>query len=94
MRAKIISVVFVVFGLLGAVAVSASAADRAQVAGDHATLSSSGAEAVGAQPANREDDGDKGEDEGHHDEGDGDSDGEGCLLLCDVNLDDVLDILS
>ena len=54
MRARVICVVFVVFGLVGTVAVSASAADRARPA-DHATLTAAGdsASSVGMVPMDR-----------------------------------------
>ena len=42
MRAKVAVVVLVVFGLLGAVVITASAADRAQVASDDIVLTDAG----------------------------------------------------
>jgi len=55
MRARVICVAFVVFGLVGTVAVSASAADRARPA-DHATLTAAAedsASSVGMVPMHR-----------------------------------------
>jgi hypothetical protein len=64
MRARVICVVFVVFGLVGTVAVSASAADRARPA-DHATLTAAedSASSVGMAPM------DRGHDHGDHGHG-------------------------
>lgn len=42
MRAKVATVVFVAFGLLGAFVITASAADRAQVASDDIVLTDTG----------------------------------------------------
>jgi hypothetical protein len=42
MRAKVVVVVLVAFGLLGAVVITASAADRAQVASDDIVLTDAG----------------------------------------------------
>ena len=54
MRARVICVAFVVLGLVGTVAVSASAADRARPA-DHATLTAAedSASSVGMVPMHR-----------------------------------------
>jgi hypothetical protein len=70
MRARVICVAFVVFGLVGTVAVSASAADRARPA-DHATLTAAAedsASSVGMVPMDRGHD--HGDDHGHGVHGD------------------------
>ena len=93
MRAKLAVVVFVVFGLLGAVAVSAGVSDQAQLAND--VVLTTGGNTVDAPmtPADRG--------RGHHHDHDGDDDDE-CIAkdeavigpVC-IEVDDVIsDILS
>ena len=76
MRAKVAIVVFVVFGLLGAVVLTASAADRAQVAGDDIVLTDAGNST--SSPVVPMDRGD-----GHHDDHDAD-DNEKCIAEDEV----------
>jgi hypothetical protein len=75
MRAKSIFVVLVVFGLLGAVGFTASAAERTQAASDHVTLTSSGQSATAPQVMDR-----GGKDSGH-DHGHGRGDGAECIAF-------------
>ena len=66
MRAKAIVVAVVVFGLVGAVGFTASAAERTKAASDHATLTSSGQTATAPHVMNRgHDKGDHGHRHGH-----------------------------
>ena len=94
MRAKVSAVVLVVFGLLGAVVITASAADRAQVAGDDIVLTNAGDTVSGGMvtPADRG----KGHDH-DHDGGDPECIAEDEVVVgpvC-VEVDDVIsDILS
>ncbi len=93
MRAKVAAVVLVIFGLLGAVVITASAADRAQVASDEIVLTTAGDNLSSPDmvPADR----------GGHDH-DSDSDDDDCVAqdevlvgpVC-VSVDDVIsDILT
>lgn len=95
MRAKVSAVVLVAFGLLGAVVITASAADRAQVAGDDIVLTTAGDTVSGGMitPA------DRGHDNDHDHDGGGDPE---CIAeeevvvgpVC-VEVEDVIsDILS
>jgi hypothetical protein len=78
MRAKVASVVFVVFGLLGAVVLTASAADRAQVASDDIVLTDAGnSTSSPVVPM------DRGNHDGHHDDHDAD-DNEKCIAEDEV----------
>jgi hypothetical protein len=66
MRAKAIIVAVVVFGLVGAVGFSASAAERAKAASDDVTLTSGGQTATGPEVMMRRgDDKDHGKRHGH-----------------------------
>lgn len=94
MRAKVAGVVLGVFGLLGAVVITAPAADRAQVASDDTVMTTAGDSLSGPMaPMSR----------GHHDhDHDSDSDEGDCVAedevlvgpVC-VSVDDVIsDILT
>jgi hypothetical protein len=66
MRAKAIVVVIVVFGLVGAVGFTASAAERTKAASDHVTLTSSGRTATAPHVMSRgHEKGEKGHRHGH-----------------------------
>lgn len=94
MRAKVAAVVLVVFGLLGAVVITASAADHAQVASGDIVLTTAGDTLTGPDmaPADR----------GSRGDHDSDSDDDDCVAqdevlvgpVC-VSVDDVIsDILT
>lgn len=98
MRAKLIIVVLVVFGLLGGVVITASAADRAQVAGDNVMLTTAGdTTSVGQVPAMRDGNGD--DNGGDVDQGGGGDPNcpanDGVLIVVCAEVEDVLsDILA
>ena len=92
MRAKVTTVAFVVFGLLGALVITASAADHVQMAGDGIVLTTAGDSGGMMTPA------DRGHDHDHdHDGGDPECIAEDEVVVgpvC-VEVDDVIsDILS
>lgn len=100
MRAKVAAVAIVVFGLLGAVAVTASAADHAQVAGDTTVLTDTGNTVSGpVAPMDRGKKGHGGGEGNDTDQGGGGNPNcpadDGVLVIVCANVEDVVsDILT